>query len=153
VAGYRDIAGLRPDRYGIVRGIMFHHRSSSFAPSVSAIQKHLGAVEKELERIGRLAGSRTSVAAVAAGDQISDAISTIMSDMVDRFRRGGATARDGATRLGNEAARLGTSYGNDAMQRVVTQVEDRPLITLGVALGVGILIGAVILGNISRSRS
>ena len=29
---------------------MFHHRSSDFGPSVTAIQQHLGAVEKNSER-------------------------------------------------------------------------------------------------------
>jgi len=66
---------------------MFHHRSSSFGPSVTAIQQHLGAVEKELEKLGRIAGRRTSVAASAASDQIGDAISTIMSDMIERLRQ------------------------------------------------------------------
>jgi hypothetical protein len=57
--------------------------ASDFSPSVAAIQKHLGAVEKELEKIGRIAGRQTTD---AVATQISDAISTILSEMVDRFR-------------------------------------------------------------------
>ncbi len=45
---------------------------------------------------------------------------------------------------------LGSSYGNSALRRMSAEVEDRPLITLGVALGVGILIGAAVLRNVSR---
>jgi len=131
---------------------MFHHRSSTFGPSVSAIAQHLGAVEKELEKVGRLAGRRTSTAALAAGDQIGDAISTILSEMLDRFRKGQRYAGDEAARFGNEAVKVGAKFGNDALRRVAAEVEDRPLITLGVALGIGILIGAAVLSNVSSRR-
>jgi hypothetical protein len=67
---------------------MFEYRSSAFGPSVAAIQKHLGAVEKELEKIGHIAGDRTSAAAATASDQAGDAISTILNKMVERFPAG-----------------------------------------------------------------
>jgi ElaB/YqjD/DUF883 family membrane-anchored ribosome-binding protein len=129
---------------------MFQFRSSAFGPSVNAIQKHLGAVEKELENIGRIAGRRGSAAASQAGEQIGDAISSIMSDMVDRFTARGRAAGDQAALFGNQALKLGKSYGSDAVQRVSAQVEDRPLVTLGVALGIGILIGAAVLSNMGK---
>jgi ElaB/YqjD/DUF883 family membrane-anchored ribosome-binding protein len=132
---------------------MFQYRTSDFAPSVAAIQKHLGAVEKELERIGRMAGRQTSAAAATASDQIGDAISTILSEMVDRFRKGGQAAGDQAGRLGNQALDLGAKYGNDALARVASEAEQRPLFTVGVALGIGILIGAVLLGSASSAGS
>jgi len=129
---------------------MFQYRKSEFAPSVAAIQKHLGAVEKELERIGRIAGRQTSAAAVTASEQVGDAISTILSEMVDRFRKGGQVAGDQAGRLGNQALDLSAKYGSDALQRVAGQAEDRPLMTVAVALGIGILIGAAVLGSAAR---
>jgi ElaB/YqjD/DUF883 family membrane-anchored ribosome-binding protein len=132
---------------------MFQYRSSDFGPSVAAIQKHLGAVEKELERIGRIAGRQTSDTAAKASEQIGDAISTILSDMVDRFRRGGEAAGDQAGRLGTQALDLGAKYGSDALQRVASEVESRPLFTMGVALGIGILIGAAVLGSASSGRT
>jgi ElaB/YqjD/DUF883 family membrane-anchored ribosome-binding protein len=128
---------------------MFHQRSSAFGPRVTAIQQHLGAVEKELEKIGRLAGSRGSAAAVAAGEQIGEAVSTILSDMMDRFRDRGRAAGDQAARLGTQALKLGSSYGSGALQRVSAEVEDRPLLTVGIALGIGILIGAAVLSNMA----
>jgi ElaB/YqjD/DUF883 family membrane-anchored ribosome-binding protein len=129
---------------------MFHQRASAFGPSVTAIQKHLGAVEKELEKIGRTGGQRASVAVSEASEQIGDAITSIVSDMVDRFRESGRAAGDGAARFGSQAIKLGAGYGNNALQRVSAETEDRPLIMLGVALGVGMLIGAAILSNVSR---
>jgi ElaB/YqjD/DUF883 family membrane-anchored ribosome-binding protein len=132
---------------------MFQYRTSDFAPSVAAIQKHLGAVEKELERVGRMAGRQTSAAAATASDQIGDAISTILSEMVDRFRKGGQAAGDQAGRLGNQALDLGAKYGSNALARVASEAEQRPLFTVGVALGIGILIGAALLGSASRASS
>ena len=132
---------------------MFQHRSSDFAPSVTAIQQHLGAVEKELEKIGRVAGRRTTAAAASATEQIGDAISTIVSDMMDRFRQGRQRAGDQAGRLGNQALDLGTRYGNDALARITDEIEDRPLITIAVALGIGILIGAAVLGSANARRT
>jgi ElaB/YqjD/DUF883 family membrane-anchored ribosome-binding protein len=131
---------------------MFQYRKSDFAPSVAAIQKHLGAVETELEKIGRMAGRQTSDAAAAASEQIGDPISTILSEMVDRFRKGGQAAGDQAGRLSNQAFDLGAKYGSDALQRVASQAEERPLFTIGVALGIGILIGAALLGSASARR-
>src|SRR5580700_8737178 len=104
---------------------MFHPRSSDFAPSVSAIADHLGAVEKELAKIGRIAGRRGSVAAATASDQVGEAISTIVSDLVERFRQGRQATGDQAARLGNQALNLGASYGNSALRQVASEVEDR----------------------------
>jgi hypothetical protein len=42
--------------------------------------------------------------------------------------------------------------GSDALQRVVSEAEHRPLITVGVALGIGILVGAAILGSAGSRR-
>jgi ElaB/YqjD/DUF883 family membrane-anchored ribosome-binding protein len=131
----------------IARGNMFQYRPSAFGPNAAAIQKHLGAVEKELEKIGRIAGDKTSAAAATANDQISDAISTILNEMVDRFRQGRQAAGDQAGRLSNQALNLGAKYGSDALQRVASEAEDRPLTTVGVALGIGVLIGAAVWGG------
>jgi ElaB/YqjD/DUF883 family membrane-anchored ribosome-binding protein len=129
---------------------MFQYRSGSFGPSVNAIQNHLGAVEKELEKIGRIAGRRGSAAATAAGEQIGETIATVLSDMIERFRARGEAASGEVARLGDRALKLGAGYGNDALARVSAQAEDRPLLTLGVALGIGVLIGAAVLGGVNR---
>ena len=68
--------------------------------------------------------------------------------MMDRFRQGRQVAGDQAGRLGNQALDLGAKYGNDAL-RITGEVEGRPLVTIGVALGIGILIGAAFLGSVS----
>ena len=120
---------------------MFHHRPSAFATNVSAIEGRLRALENELERIGRAAGRHTSAGMSAAGDRVGDAIASAVTEIVDRFRSGRRLAGDEATRFGNKAAKFGAKFGNDALHRMAGELEHRPLVTLAVAVGVGILIG------------
>jgi hypothetical protein len=122
--------------------MMFHQRSTAFDPRISAIAGHLRAIENELGSLGKSAGRRASVSASAAGDQIADVIGPILSDFVDRFRRGQRTAVDEAASFSNEAVRIGAKVGSDALGRIASQTKQHPLLTLGVAIGVGILIGA-----------
>ena len=115
---------------------MFHHRSSAFATNVSAIEGRLRALENELERIGQTAGRHTAAGMSAAGDHVGDAIVSAVTEIVDRFRSGRRLAGDEATRFGKAA-----KFGNDTLHRMANAVEHRPLVTLAVAVGVGILIG------------
>jgi len=122
---------------------MFQPRSSNFAdPRVTAIVDHLQAIERELAVIGRKAGRQASANASAAGDLISDTIGPILNDIADRFWRGQRTAVEGAADLGNQAVRIGSRVGSDALDRIASQAKQRPLLTLAVAIGVGVLIGA-----------
>jgi len=107
---------------------MFHHRSSAFAPDLSAIEGRLRSLENEIERVGRRAGRRASAGMSSAGDQIGEAIASAASEIVDRFRSGRRLAGDEAVRFGNEAAKFGAKVGNDALDRVASEVEHRPLV-------------------------
>jgi hypothetical protein len=127
---------------------MFHQRSSAFDRNISALEGRLHALENELEKMGRKAGHRASAGVSAAGDQIGDAIASAVTEIIDRFRSGRRVAGEEAVRFGNEAAKFGAKVGNDALERVASEVEHRPLVTLAVAIGVGILIG--IAGGIAK---
>jgi ElaB/YqjD/DUF883 family membrane-anchored ribosome-binding protein len=120
---------------------MFHQRSSAFASNLSAIEGRLRSLENELDRVGRKAGKRAAAGMSSAGDQVGDAIASAVSEIVDRFRSGRRIAGDEAVRFGNEAARFSAKVGNDTLERVASEVEHRPLVTLAVAIGIGILIG------------
>jgi ElaB/YqjD/DUF883 family membrane-anchored ribosome-binding protein len=120
---------------------MFQPRSSEFDPRVSAIVDHLRAIEKELGAIGKIAGRRASSGASATANQIVDAIGPILSDLTERFGRGQRAAREGATSFGTEAVQVGVRAGNDALDRIGDQAKQRPLFTIAVALGIGMLIG------------
>jgi ElaB/YqjD/DUF883 family membrane-anchored ribosome-binding protein len=123
---------------------MFHQRKSAFDRNISALEGRLHALEDQIDQIdqlGRSAGRRASANVSAAGDHIGDAIAAAVTEIVDRFRSGRRVAGDEAMRFGNEAAKFGAKVGNDALQRVASEVEHRPLVTLAVAIGVGVLIG------------
>jgi ElaB/YqjD/DUF883 family membrane-anchored ribosome-binding protein len=120
---------------------MFQPRSSEFDPRVSAIVDHLRAIEKELGAIGKIAGRRASSQASGAANQIADVIGPILNNLTDRFRRGQQTALDEAKSFGTEAVQTGARAGKDALDRFGDQTKQRPLFTIAVALGVGMLIG------------
>ncbi len=122
---------------------MFQPRSSNFSdPRVTAIVDHLQAIERELAVIGRKAGRQASANASAASDLIADTVGPILNDIADRFWRGQRAATEGAADLGGRAVRMGGRVGSDALDRIASQAKQRPLLTLAVAIGVGVLIGA-----------
>ena len=118
---------------------MFQHRSRAFAARISAIEDHLRALEIELERFGRKTGRHARVS--PAGDQISDAIAPILSEIIERYRGVRRLAGEETARFGNEAVKIGGGIGTNAVHRIATEIEHRPLVTLAVAIGIGILIG------------
>jgi ElaB/YqjD/DUF883 family membrane-anchored ribosome-binding protein len=122
---------------------MFAHRASEFDPRVAAIAGHLRAIEKELGVLGKSAGRRASSSVSAAGNQILEAIWPILNEIGDSFRRGQRVAVDEAANFSNEAVKRGARMGSDALGQIADQARRRPLITLAVAIGVGVLIGAV----------
>ena len=130
---------------------MFHQRKSAFDRNISALEGRLHDLEDQIEKLGRSAGRRASANVSAAGDHIGDAIAAAVTEIVERFRSGRRVAGDEAVRFGNEAAKFGAKMGNDALQRVASEVEHRPLVTLAVAIGVGVLIG--IAGGAARRHS
>jgi hypothetical protein len=126
---------------------MFHHRATEFDPRLTAIAGHLRAIEKELGIMGKKAGRSAAAGASAAGDQIAEVIGPILSEIGARFRRGQRVAIDEAASFGSEAVRMGARAGGDALERIAGQAKQRPLMTLTVAIGIGILIGAVVRRN------
>jgi ElaB/YqjD/DUF883 family membrane-anchored ribosome-binding protein len=121
---------------------MFQHRSRDFDPRVSAIVDHLRGIQDQLGKIGRDAGRRGADNAAAAGNQIAEAMTPILNDIAGRFRRGQRAAVEGASGLGDQAVRVSSKVGNQAVAQLTDQAQQRPLVMLAVAIGIGILIGA-----------
>jgi ElaB/YqjD/DUF883 family membrane-anchored ribosome-binding protein len=120
-------------------------------------------LEQKLDRLGNVA-SRTAVRGITsagqATDRVGETVVAALSELVDRFRGGarsvgGEASRfghDAAARFGQDAARFGqeaTKLGGVALRRVSTEIEHRPLVTVAIAVGVGLLIG---LGGALGSR-
>jgi ElaB/YqjD/DUF883 family membrane-anchored ribosome-binding protein len=105
--------------------------SRAIAADIGEINRRLRALETTLERVG----GRASASAGRAADRVSETVAAALGSIAERFRDG--SLRDDAARYGNEAAKL----GNVALRRLSNEVEHRPLVTLAVAVGVGILVG------------
>lgn len=123
---------------------MFRPRSSDFDTPLSSIVGHLRAIETELGKMGRGAGRQASAGAAAAataGNQIAEAIGPILGDIADRFRRGQRVAVDGASDYSDQAMKFGSQVGTDALAQLTRQAKAYPLVTVGVAIGIGMLIG------------
>lgn len=122
---------------------MFQPRSKDFLdPRITAIVDHLRAIQDELGDIGKSAGRRGSASAVAVGNQIADTLTPILNDLADRFRQGQRVALSQAASAKREAVKASAKAGNEALERVAQQTRQQPILTVAVALGVGILIGA-----------
>jgi ElaB/YqjD/DUF883 family membrane-anchored ribosome-binding protein len=124
---------------------MFRH--SRYAREFADVERRMHRLEQRLDRLGSVA-SRTAATGIAsatqATDRMGDAVLSGLSDLVDRFRGGARNVGGEATRFGQEAARFGheaTKLGGDALRRVSTEIERRPLVTVAIAVGVGLLIG------------
>jgi ElaB/YqjD/DUF883 family membrane-anchored ribosome-binding protein len=110
---------------------------SGYARAISAdlgdIERRLRALERNLERMG----GRASAGATQVADRMGETIASALSNVAERVRDGAGSMGDEVARFGGEAAKL----GNTAVRRLSDEVERHPLITLGVAVGVGILVG------------
>lgn len=94
------------------------------------IERRLNSVEQTVRRDGRRLAK-----AIPSTDQAGEMVSAVLNTVAERLQ--GISVGDEAARIGNEAARL----GNYAVKRVSREVAHRPLIALGVAVGVGVLLG------------
>jgi ElaB/YqjD/DUF883 family membrane-anchored ribosome-binding protein len=100
--------------------------SHTMPPNVREIERRLRSLEQQLERVG----DRTFASTAEVVERVGAAIAPVLSSIANRFPGGTHSMSD-------EAAKL----GNDALRRLSNEVEHRPLVTLAVAVGVGILVG------------
>src|SRR4029077_13652759 len=100
--------------------------SRAMLPNVREIERRLRSLEQQLERVG----GRTSASTAEAAKRAGAAIAPVLRSLAAPFR-GGSHSMSG------EAAKL----GDDALRRLSNEVEHRPLVTLAVAVGMGILVG------------
>jgi ElaB/YqjD/DUF883 family membrane-anchored ribosome-binding protein len=109
--------------------------SRATSANVGEIERRLRSIEQRLERAGAAAPPQAQTA-----DHVGETIASALSSIADRFRGGANSMSDEAAKLGSGAAKL----GNDALRRLSKEVEHRPLVTLAVAVSVGILVGLAI---------
>ena len=96
------------------------------------------------ERQGKTRGARF-IERSRCRRRLGEAIASALSSWAERFRLGASSLGDQSAALGKDAAR----YGTAALSQIYKETEQRPLISIAVALGVGVLIGMAASG---RSR-
>jgi ElaB/YqjD/DUF883 family membrane-anchored ribosome-binding protein len=97
---------------------------------IVAIEELMQDLETRLRRLNGKAKSETSG---ASGD-VSDFVSEALAGIAARLRNGAENVTHSIT---DEAARVGT----DAVKKIWDEMEQRPLVTLAIAAGVGYLLG------------
>lgn len=103
---------------------------SAVAEEIAAIEDLMADLEKRLRRLSSSAQKETSGAADDVGDFVSETLERIM----ERVRKSTSGITDTVT---DEATRM----GGDALKKIADEVEHRPLMMLGIAAGIGFLIG------------
>lgn len=103
---------------------------SSTADGIAELEREISKLMRELEqRVGRL-NTLTKRGTSHAADEASSLISDTLSETADRLR-------NSAHAMSDEVARS----GNEALRRIEEEIEQRPLLTLAVAAGIGFLAG------------
>lgn len=103
---------------------------SAAAEEIAAIEDLMADLEKRLRRLSGTARREASGASGEVGDFVSEALDRIMNRVKDSASGVTQTVADEATR-----------FGTDAFKKLTDEVENRPLVMLGVAAGIGFLIG------------
>jgi ElaB/YqjD/DUF883 family membrane-anchored ribosome-binding protein len=100
------------------------------AEEVAAIEELVSDLEKRLRRLS----STTKREASGASDDIGEFVSDALDRIPSRVRESAAGVTQSVT---DEAKR----FSGDAFRKLTDEVENRPLLMLGVAAGIGFLAG------------
>src|ERR1051325_7671279 len=99
------------------------------------VDRMLDDVERRLSRLSNM----LPAAASSKTDRLSETIASTLNDIADRFSsRARSVSRD-AGRMGERFTADAMDYGDQALRRVARGVEQRPLVTLAIAVGIGAL--------------
>ena len=105
-------------------------KARTASDDITDIEREIAGLMQDLEnRVGKL-NSLTRKTASHAANGGSDYVSETLSDTAERLR-------NGAHAVSDEAAKFGT----DALRKIEDEIEQRPLLTLAIAAGIGFLAG------------
>jgi hypothetical protein len=88
--------------------------------------------------------NRASSNARGTAGGLGEAVASALSIWADRFRQGTNSLGEQSATFGKDAAR----YGTAALGKISEETEQRPLIPLAVAFGIGVLIGMALAGRL-----
>ena len=105
--------------------------SAARSERIADLERLVRDLEKRLTLLSRRAASD----APHAVDRVGEAVASALGEIADRFRGRARSFGKDATAFSDEAL----EFGNDALRKLTREVEQRPLVVLAVALGVGVL--------------
>jgi len=109
---------------------MARRSSNTASDDIVEIEQEIAQLMRDLEtRVGRL-NTLTKRGAANAASQAGEFVSETLAEAREKLRNGAYAVTGEATRL-----------GGDALRRVEEEVEQRPLLTLAIAAGIGFLAG------------
>lgn len=103
---------------------------SAASEEIAAIEDLMADLEKRLRRLSSNTTKEVSGATSEVGDFVSETLDRIMSHV-----------RDSASGVTQSVTEEATRLGGDAIKKITDEVENRPLIMLGIAAGIGFLAG------------
>ncbi|HWK94280.1 MAG TPA: hypothetical protein VNR39_02550 [Pseudolabrys sp.] len=104
--------------------------AASTSDEIEAIKDLMADLEKRLQRLGGTAKSEVAGGASDISDFVNDALSGIMGRV-----------RNNAQSVTDSVADKASEIGGDAVKKIVSEVETRPLTMLAIAAGIGFLFG------------
>src|SRR5262245_54400064 len=85
-------------------------------------------------RLSRLSKMLPAVASASRGDRVSETIASALNDIADRFgSRARAVSKD-AGRMSEQWTADAMHLGDEALRKVAREVEQRPLVTIAIAV-------------------
>ena len=100
------------------------------AEEIAAIEDLLSDLEKRLRRLSSATRREVSGASGEVSEFVNDALSGIMSRVRQR-----------ADSIGEMVGEQSSRIGGEAVKKIAEEVEERPLLMLGIAAGIGFLFG------------
>lgn len=102
--------------------------------AVAELEREIGllmdGLEARLDRLNGLAKRESRQVSDEISDFVAETVANVTDKVTDRVR-------DNARTAGDEAAH----FGGDALRKIIAEVDQRPLMTLAIAAGIGFLAG------------
>jgi ElaB/YqjD/DUF883 family membrane-anchored ribosome-binding protein len=90
-------------------------------------------------RLSRFSSMLPAVASAPKVDRVSDTIASALNEIADRFTSRARTVSRDAGRMGERMTADAFAFSDEALRKVAREVEQRPLVTLAIAVGIGAL--------------
>ena len=112
------------------RGIMKEAVSDDLAAMRAEVDDMIASLQAKIDRLNSISKQGAAHAAEGANDVMLNAISGLTGQVSGRMQNTAKSASD-------EVAK----FGNQALRRIVSEIDHRPFLTLAIAAGIGFIAG------------